>query len=249
MGKPPAKAQRITDDLAARIVAGDYPFGTWLPAERELAQLYGVDRSTVRRAVRLLAEQGLVTVVSGTGVRVQPAPGMQRDATDLTWQVGDWRGFHVSALRSGKEPFTNTEVSEVSATGELARWMGIPIGTTVLQRARVQGIVDEPPSQLSTTWVLLEIVEHIPILRQLNSGPGGIYSRLQEIGIAIRFEESITCRLPFASEQTTLEIEGDQPVLVLWRRGYDTANRIVEVTKRVVVPERQELIYRYGPTQ
>jgi GntR family transcriptional regulator len=248
VAKPPAKAQRVTDDLAARIVRGEYSVGTWLPAERELAQMYGVDRSTVRRATRQLAEQDLVTVVSGMGVRVHQVPSVQRDATDLTQQVGDWRGFHVSARKSGKEPFTRTEVSEVAATGELARWMGMPVGTTVLQRARVQGIVGEPPSQLATTWVLLEVVGEIPILRQVNTGPGGIYSRLQEIGISIRFEESVTCRLAHPPEQAALEVGDGQPLLVLWRRGYDLANRIVEVTKRIVVPERQELVYRYGPT-
>ena len=82
----------------------------------------------------------------------------------------------------------------------------------------------------------------------MNTGPGGIYSRLEEIGHGVAiFEENVTCRMPREDEQQILEIGADQPVLTLWRRAYDQANRIIEATHRVVVGDRHELIYRYGP--
>jgi GntR family transcriptional regulator len=250
MARPPAKAQSITDTIAAKIVSGEFEPDAWLPAERELAEEYNADRSTVRRALRMLAERGLVVHEPGVGTQVRRTEPVRRDQTgDLTQQEGAWRGFHVSAMRAGREPYTNTTVQEMPTDASLARWLGVPIGTTVLQRARVQGVVGEPPVQTATTWVLLDVVEQIPVLRQVNTGPGGIYSRLADHRIYVRFEESVTCRLPTQAERETLDIEASQPVLITWRRGYDQDNRIVEVTHRVIVGDRHELVYTYGPTR
>lgn len=246
MPRPPAKAQAISNALAARIVEGELDPAAWLPSERELARLYEADRSTVRRALRLLAEQGLVQLRHGAGAQVRAASRVRRAASDITRQVGEWRGFHVSARRDGHTPFTRTAVAEVEADDRLAFRLDVPVGTRVLERARVQGVEGEPPVQTATTWVILEIVEQIPVLREVDTGPGGIYSRLEEAGYRITFEESVTCRLPRPDEQETLEIKPDQPVLTLWRRACDQHDRVVEATHRVVVGDRHELVYRYG---
>lgn len=248
MPKPPAKAQTITNALAAKIVEGDYPAGTWLPSERELAGDYSVDRSTVRRALRLLAAQGLVSIHRDAGTQVRGTEPVRRAAADVTRQVGSWRGFAASVLEAGREPFTRTTVREVQADATLARWLGVPTGSRVLERARIQGVVGDPPAQTSTTYVNWEFVEKIPRLLEVDTGPGGIYSRLEEIGHSVTiFEESVTCRMPRDDEQQTLEIGADRPVLTLWRRAYGQTGRIIEATHRVVVGDRHELLYRYGP--
>ncbi|MGI5324287.1 GntR family transcriptional regulator [Actinomadura nitritigenes] len=247
MPRPPTKAQAITSALAARIVEGELEPGAWLPSERDLARAFGADRSTVRRALRMLAEQGLVEARQGAGVQVRTARPVRRAASDITRQVGAWRGFHVSAQKDGRRPFTRTTVAEVEADERLARHLDVPPGTRVLERARVQGVEGEPPVQTATTWVILGIVDEIPRLREVDTGPGGIYSRLEEAGHRIAFEETVTCRLPRAEEQETLRIGPEQPVLTLWRRGTDEDGRVVEVTHRVVVGDRHELVYRYGP--
>lgn len=246
MPRPPAKAQAITSALAARIIDNDLEAGSWLPPERELAEEYEADRSTVRRALRLLAEQGLIAIRPGEGTQVRLSEPVRRSASDITEQVGAWRGFHVSALQSGRDPVTQTTVQEVEADVQLAKWLGAPTSTRVLERARVQGLKGEPPVQTSTTWILLPVVEKLPILRQVDTGPGGMYSRLEEIGYQLLFEESVTCRLPRTDEQKVLEIDNTQPVLTLWRRCYDQKSQILEVTHRVVVGDRHELVYRYG---
>jgi GntR family transcriptional regulator len=82
----------------------------------------------------------------------------------------------------------------------------------------------------------------IPLLRSF--GPGGMYSRLEELGHRIRFEESVTCRLPTDEEQEQLKVKLNEPVLVLWRRSSDQNNQILDLTHRLVVGNRQELVYR-----
>lgn len=53
-----------------RIFRGDFPPGTRLPAERQLASELGVDRTTLRMAVKQLGRMGLVTARHGSGVEV-----------------------------------------------------------------------------------------------------------------------------------------------------------------------------------
>lgn len=248
MPRPPMKAQAITNALAAKIVEGQYPPGAWLPSERDLAREYSADRSTARHALRMLAEQGLVLIQHKAGVQVRGTEPVRRDAADITRQVGTWRGFASSVLEAGREPFTRTAVREIKADATLARWLGVPTGSRVLERARVQGVVGGPPVQTATTYVNWGFVEKIPQLLQTDTGPGGIYSRLEDTGLGVAvFEESVTCRMPYGDEQITLEINANQPVLTLWRRAYDRPGRIIEATHRVVVGDRHELIYRYGP--
>lgn len=245
MARPPTRAQRLADEIAASISGGALPSGAWLPSERELAGEHGVDRSTVRRALRMLVDRQLVRLVAGTGAQVVPRPSVQRAAEDVTHQVGTWRGFQVSAAKTGREPFTETVIDTVEADLAVARMLGIPTGAPVLCRARRQGIVGDPPVQLSTSYIRLDVVDELPVLRQVDTGPGGMYSRLEDLGYRLGFEESMTCRLPDEREQKQLEITGHQPVLVLWRRCYERHGRMLEVTHRVVVGERHELVYRY----
>ena len=60
----------MADHVAARIEAGELQPGARLPGERDLAKEYGVALGTARRAVKELAERGLVRVLPGRGTFV-----------------------------------------------------------------------------------------------------------------------------------------------------------------------------------
>lgn len=62
--------EQVAADLRADIESGDLPAGSRLPNEIELAEIYGVARGTVRRAVLELRGQGLLTVTTGRGTFV-----------------------------------------------------------------------------------------------------------------------------------------------------------------------------------
>jgi DNA-binding GntR family transcriptional regulator len=70
MARPPVKAQQLADELGAQIRSGELSAGAWLPAERQLAETYVVGRSTVRQAIQMLVDAGLVEALSGAGNRV-----------------------------------------------------------------------------------------------------------------------------------------------------------------------------------
>ncbi|NNN34522.1 GntR family transcriptional regulator [Streptomyces sp. S3(2020)] len=68
--------QEIADILRERIRAGDLKAGDRLPTQAELAEEFGVERGTVRQALRALQEDGLLSNVSkGSPPRIaEPAP-------------------------------------------------------------------------------------------------------------------------------------------------------------------------------
>ena len=71
--------QEIADILRERINSGDLKAGDRLPTQAELADEFGVERGTVRQALRALQEDGLLSNVSkGSPPRIaeQPAPAL-----------------------------------------------------------------------------------------------------------------------------------------------------------------------------
>jgi DNA-binding FadR family transcriptional regulator len=71
--------RQIADQIAHLIESGEFPPGTRLPAERELASSLGVSRASVREAIISLEIGGLVEVRVGTGIFVT-APARQAAA-------------------------------------------------------------------------------------------------------------------------------------------------------------------------
>ncbi len=62
--------QRLYDDIRRNIEQGAFSAGQLLPSERELGETYGVDRTTVRRALQMLSDDHLVSKLPGKGTIV-----------------------------------------------------------------------------------------------------------------------------------------------------------------------------------
>lgn len=62
--------QQIVEWIRASIEAGDLQPGQVIPSEKEMVQVLGVARTTARRAVHKLREEGLVRTVPGRGTYV-----------------------------------------------------------------------------------------------------------------------------------------------------------------------------------
>ena len=75
--EPKRLYRQIADQIADLIAKGEFPGGSRLPAERELASKLGVSRASVREAIISLEIGGLVEVRVGTGIFVttRTAPG------------------------------------------------------------------------------------------------------------------------------------------------------------------------------
>lgn len=63
-------AREIADEIEALIEDGTYPPGTQLPSYRELAEEFGVGRTTISTALMLLRDRRLVEGAQGQGTFV-----------------------------------------------------------------------------------------------------------------------------------------------------------------------------------
>ncbi|MEU1590885.1 FadR/GntR family transcriptional regulator [Micromonospora sp. NPDC005710] len=70
--RPANLARAVTAELVERIVRGTHPSGSSLPPEPILCETFGVSRTVVREAVKILQEKGLVQVRQGAGTLVTP---------------------------------------------------------------------------------------------------------------------------------------------------------------------------------
>ena len=107
------------------IDSGEYPPGSRLPGERDLAERFGVSRVTVREAEIALEARGLLSIRTGSGVYV-------RQPADVLGALPDVTAFDVTAARSVIEAeaaalaasrITDEEIRELEA---LVRAMSQP---------------------------------------------------------------------------------------------------------------------------
>lgn len=131
----------LADALRQRIALGGFEPGDRLPTERELAGSLGVGRNTVRRALRLLAEEGLVETEPGRngGTRVRPPAAPEADAPD-----GRNRGAVAASLRATLRDYMEYREAIEATTARLAAERG----STAERRALLR-LLDEPVADLS----------------------------------------------------------------------------------------------------
>lgn len=81
-------SQRMAQALGRQIVCGVYDRNESLPTEAELCERFGVSRSAVREAVKMLSAKGLITSKPRQGIRIQPEEQWNIFDTDLlSWSL------------------------------------------------------------------------------------------------------------------------------------------------------------------
>jgi GntR family transcriptional regulator, galactonate operon transcriptional repressor len=68
--RPARLSEVVIGLLVDRIVSGEHPVGTLIPREPELCAAFGVSRTVIREALKVLEEKGLVRVRRGHGTAV-----------------------------------------------------------------------------------------------------------------------------------------------------------------------------------
>lgn len=85
--------QSIAAELRQSIESGEFPPGSRLPGERELAERFRVSRVTIREAEIALEAQGWLAIKTGSGVYVRPREGALGALPDVS-------AFDVTAARA-----------------------------------------------------------------------------------------------------------------------------------------------------
>ena len=93
--------QQVAYDLREAIVSDVYHVGARIPTEPELSHLYGVSRITVRKAIEILVDEGLLAKRQGKGTFVQEAHRAPMVHDDRRAALN---GFSASCRQNGLEP-------------------------------------------------------------------------------------------------------------------------------------------------
>lgn len=110
--------QQVANDLREAIVNDVYHVGARIPTEPELSYLYGVSRITVRKAIEILVDEGLLAKRQGKGTFVQEAHRAPMVHDDRRAALN---GFSASCRQNGLEPGSTLLRREVVDVPPVAR--------------------------------------------------------------------------------------------------------------------------------
>lgn len=175
MSTTPSLRHQLAQELRDRIRSGELAPGDKLPSEPELAHGRGVARSSMRAAITVLEEEGLIRRRQGSGTFVTYRPAVKNDLS---------RNFGVGAMiaATGLAPGTAEETCQLEpAPPAVAAALDVAVGTplTALRRVRT---ADGRPVVVSTDWCR---AEHLGPEELRDRGAGSVYSALTEKGLAV----------------------------------------------------------------
>ncbi len=136
---------QIEDRLAGEILSGQPPAGERLPPEDQLAQRFGVSRTTIRAAVQNLIRRGLVEIRRGRGSYVT-RPKLTQELTGLTGFVED---MAVLGLAASAKVVSH---GLVPANAAVAAHLALPPGDEVMRIQRVR-LADGVPVSFDETYL------------------------------------------------------------------------------------------------
>ncbi|WP_264040326.1 GntR family transcriptional regulator [Mycolicibacterium hodleri] len=245
--KPPYR--QIAGMLREAISSGQLASGERLPSEAELINHFGVARMTVRQAMQVLGGEGLVVTQHGRGVFVRSAPPIRRLASDRfarRHRASGKAAFTVEAEKSGYTPqVDNITVTREKPNPTVAERLRLTSEDDVVVRSR-RYLADDRPVETAISYIPAAFAEGTKI-EQTDTGPGGIYARLEEAGHTLaRFTEEVGGRMPTPEERRVLQIPAGVPVLTVVRTAYDVNDVAVEVCDTVKVASAYLLEYDFS---
>jgi GntR family transcriptional regulator len=218
-----------------------------LPSLDAMAARYDVTRDVARRAVEILRGEGLVVSYQGKGSYVQTFERIiRRSPSRLSGEQWVAGAQIQDADTAGRLRTADVVVGEVPVPDYAAEALKLAPDTPVLSRSR-RFIVDGRPVQLAVSYLPLDVV-HDSRIMYTDSGPGGIYARLAELGHApVRFSERLTARAPRPEEVERLELASAIGALVfeVTRFAYSAPGRCVEVNRMILDATAYELVYDF----
>src|SRR5437763_346455 len=225
---------QLAQNMETAIRQGRLSSGSHLDNEIELARQLRVSRPTVRRAIALLANRGLVIRRHGIGTLVVPV--RVRRPVRLSSLYDDLQ-------EAGQTPSTRLLAHEiVPAPAEVASSLQLSRGTRVLHFERLRLATDQPIA-LMRNFVPLSLEE---VVTEEGLKSAGLYQLLRQNGIHLRLASQVDPVLP----QQLVETRGLQALLGhhLFEREW---NEVAHQCDRLVSgqPQTFEVQYARSPRE
>lgn len=225
--------RRVADALERAIAAGTYAAGTKLPAEMEIAERFGVNRHTVRRALSALAERGLVRAERGSGTYVE--------ARRIPYPIRARTRFSEIVGTTGREAGGRlVAASEEPADAELARRLKVAVGAPLI---RIEALrqADGVPLCIGTTWLP---AGRFPDAGKVYASRRSMTATLAHFGVRdyVRKSTQVTASLADPADAMWLELGPGAPVLVVDSTDADAAGQPILTTRARFAAERVSFV-------
>jgi GntR family transcriptional regulator len=248
VGVAQAKYQEIADRLREQITSGALAPDDRLPSEPDLIREYDASRNTVRLALALLTNQGLVVTRQGMGTFVL---GPTKPFTALLSRVkGQPSGHHASLALpvvgpdKSKPETVRFVVETVPASVSVAEQLLIQPAEQVLVRRTLQNI-DDVPWLLINSYFPMDIAGDTA-LAQAGLIPQGSIKMLAELGYEqAGFIDEIGARMPDTRELDFFRLSTGVPVIVVNRTSY-SSERPIRLTRYIYRGDRVRLAHVEG---
>jgi GntR family transcriptional regulator len=225
--------RQVADGLKTLIESGALAPDEQLPSERELAEVSGASRVTIRMALSLLAERKLVSRRRGSGTYVA-----QAGASHITPPVTS-----LTDELSGRGHFNRTiwlSRQIVPATFHDRASLKKPDLSRVIRLERLR-LVDERPMSVERSIFTPETVPDVSLVDQ------SIYSALRanrSLPARVVQEVSAVNMVPIVAER--LQALPASAALKITRWGYDAEDSIVEFTEALFRPDAYSIVSEFG---
>jgi GntR family transcriptional regulator len=218
-------AAQIEQDIAA----GKFAVGTLLPTEAEFGQMLNVGRHTVRDALRLLSQAGLITRRAGSGSTVVSNGRRHVFAHSIT-NFDQWFNYPQTVKRR------HIDHEHVVADQALAQALGCEIGTAWF---RISALRTYDQTLAPLCWVDIYVQPRFASVirsKQLDAYP--IHEQLESMfGVAIaEVEVQISASRVPSRMARSLAVEADSPALLLQRRYLASSGELLQAS-RTIHPE------------
>ncbi|MBP2238120.1 DNA-binding FadR family transcriptional regulator [Sinorhizobium kostiense] len=123
---------QVVDQLGKAIVSGEFPVGSILPGDPELAARFRVSRTVLREAMKTLAAKGMIVPRARIGTRVTPPKEWNLfDADILTWHfacgVNEEFLQHLSEVRFAFETHAAALAARNASDAEIVTMMRLAV--------------------------------------------------------------------------------------------------------------------------
>ena len=168
MPKTPAY-RLVYTDIKHKITDGTYPPGSMIPTETQLQETYQVSRTTIRKAISMLAQEGRLSIRQGHGTIVLENATTQslNTITTITGTLME-RGFKVTVQ--------GMSIEQIEAPDVVRKALKLTSGSPVYRIQRVL-CADGDPVAFSCSYYR---PEWLPGLPQYENTFISIYALLQE---------------------------------------------------------------------
>lgn len=217
---------QIAEHIRERIASGEYPVGTQIPTENELAAQLGASRPTVRQALGLLAREGLLTRVQGSGTFVSE-PKLVHESTSFV------TGYREESRKKHRVLRTRVVCSQVEKAEErVAEALRLKPGQQVTRLTRIRHLENvnaNAPVVYTTVYVPCKL---FPDLAQLDFTDGSLYEALDSRDLSVvHASRRLEVVMPPAEVAAGLGIGAFEPTVFITSRGYTQSGQAVEYSE------------------